>query len=295
MNYTLKSKTLTVTVTDRGGELLSVRHNETQEEYIWQGTPAIWKDHAILLFPVCGQIVDGQYTYRNQTYHMKGHGFLPYYPMSVAETDDSHIVFTCSESEESLAQYPFPFSVRAVYTLDDERLSLRVTVQNTGSDELPFMFGWHPGFSTTSAAGEHIGDYVLRTPGRTGANVYPLVRGSFVSATPVHWDLDGEKLVLSDKMFDSPAYDTVIFGDIHTVELFCEKTGRRVRMETSGNLPYLCLWKMLCPGADYVCIEPWSGVPSEGNAPEDFSTREHMVRLPAGGTESFDYCVSFLG
>ena len=48
MLYTLKSNALTVTLSSKGAEIVSVK-NATGCEYVWQGDPAYWSSHAPLL------------------------------------------------------------------------------------------------------------------------------------------------------------------------------------------------------------------------------------------------------
>ena len=50
MNYTLKNEYLTAVISDIGGQTLSLS-DHSGKEYIWHADPAIWEDHAPLLFP----------------------------------------------------------------------------------------------------------------------------------------------------------------------------------------------------------------------------------------------------
>ena len=66
MIYTLKNQELTVTLTDLGAELLSIKC-AGDCEYLWQGDPAYWTGHAPLMFPICGRLINGNYTYEGKT------------------------------------------------------------------------------------------------------------------------------------------------------------------------------------------------------------------------------------
>ena len=60
MKYTVKNKTLSVTVDSYGAEMVSVEYNG--KERLWQNATGEWAGHAPLLFPVCGHFgvtVDG--------------------------------------------------------------------------------------------------------------------------------------------------------------------------------------------------------------------------------------------
>ena len=75
------------------------------------------------------------------------------------------------------------------------------------------------------------------------------------------------------------------------VSLVCEASGKRVVLSHSESLPYVCIWRMMGKGADFVCIEPWSGIPSDGVTPENFETRGHMCRLAPEEKKSFSYSI----
>ena len=70
MDYQLKNNFLTVTLSDKGAEIQSVKDVNSGREYMWQADPEIWGRHAPILFPVVGRLKDDQYTYDGKTYHM---------------------------------------------------------------------------------------------------------------------------------------------------------------------------------------------------------------------------------
>ena len=53
-------------------------------------------------------------------------------------------------------------------------------------------------------------------------------------------------------------------------------------METKG-LPYLGIWHMPHTDAPYVCIEPWSSLPSRKDVIEDLETQENLQILQPKG------------
>ena len=48
-------------------------------------------------------------------------------------------------------------------------------------------------------------------------------------------------------------------------------------------LPYLGLWHMPKTDAPYICIEPWTSLPSRQDIIEDFSCKSDLIRLCPGG------------
>ncbi|MBQ7406293.1 MAG: hypothetical protein IJW11_00820 [Clostridia bacterium] len=289
MNYTLKNEYLTAVISDIGGQTLSLS-DHSGKEYIWHADPAIWEDHAPLLFPLCGEIKDGCYTYGGKTYTMDGQGFLPKLPLAVKQISDERLVLTANENEFTLENYPFKFRLTVTYTLINKKLLMEACVENTDACELPFMFGGHPGLSLAVTPEETLEGHAIEFPGKECCDIHYLQHVSFARPKAESFPLPAGKLALSDALFATPETDTLIFeGAPLSVTLACEKSGKRVTVSRSESLPYLCVWRMMGKGADYVCIEPWSGIPSDGVTPEVFETRAHMCRLAPGETKSFFY------
>ena len=49
------------------------------------------------------------------------------------------------------------------------------------------------------------------------------------------------------------------------------------------RMPYLGIWHWPHTDAPYVCIEPWSSLPSRQDVVEEFTCKSDLVQLPAGG------------
>ena len=73
MIHTIQNQHLSVSIDSYGAQLMSIRSGST--EYLWQGDPTYWKDRAPVLFPICGRLYGGKYTYRGVDYQMNIHGF----------------------------------------------------------------------------------------------------------------------------------------------------------------------------------------------------------------------------
>ena len=64
MKHILENEQLRVVIDDHGAELNSIIEKSTGTEYLWQGDERYWTGQAILLFPICGRLVEGRYTYK---------------------------------------------------------------------------------------------------------------------------------------------------------------------------------------------------------------------------------------
>ena len=58
MLFHISNQFLTVSVSDRGAELMSILGSDGTE-YLWQGDPAYWGDRAPNIFPYVARLTDG--------------------------------------------------------------------------------------------------------------------------------------------------------------------------------------------------------------------------------------------
>lgn len=286
MIYTLKNEKLTVEIDSFGAELTSVRDTDGHE-FIWNGSE--WRDHAPILFPVCGRLLDGKFTSRGREYKMKSHGFAKFSEFEASEASDSSVTFTLSADEATKALYPFDFKLQAKYVLNGNKLDVIFTVNNTGKHVLPYMIGWHPGF--TLSGNQEIGSFYVSFEGKKSLIRYTLQNGPFVNPFYSSYPLKSGKYYLNEE--EIYQNDTMIFRDTTgTVKLAGGRQKHVITLSYSDNLPYFCIWKSPTSAARFVCLEPWSDLPADGETPENFDSRP-MSRLSAGKSESYTYSVTF--
>ena len=122
MIYTIENDKFSVSVDTSGAQLQSMYSKTTKTEYIWQGDSKYWTGRAYNLFPICGRLTEGKYTWQGKTYEMNLHGFArkSQYTM-VAQTENS-LTFRLETSEQSLAVYPFDFCLDLTYTLEGKTI-----------------------------------------------------------------------------------------------------------------------------------------------------------------------------
>ena len=82
MNYTIANEQLTVTISDRGAELQSVKGTDGRER-IWQGDPAVWGRRSPVLFPLCGRTYEGKSTADGIPCDLPLHGLFQLFPVLV--------------------------------------------------------------------------------------------------------------------------------------------------------------------------------------------------------------------
>lgn len=281
MLYTLKNEHLTVTVNDMGAELWSITHRGA--EYVWQGDATYWTGHAYNLFPICGRLTGGKYTWAGKEYEMNLHGFArkSQYTM-VAQTDNS-LTFRLETSEKSLAAYPFDFCLDLTYTLEGKTLRTAFHVTNRGGEAMPFAVGAHPGFNLPLGGEGCFEDWRLEF-GCKKDDVRRFIMSDTCYLTrensvPFEHMVDGKIIPLRHDLFDNDAF--FLENVCRKVTLCSDKSDRSVTMEYP-DMTYLGVWHAPKTEAPYVCIEPWTSLPDYDCEPGDFATKRDMMFLPAG-------------
>ena len=281
MLHTISNGDLTVTVDTLGAQLRSVKWKG--DEYLWQGDPTYWDGQSPLLFPYVGRFTDGKCTILGDTYHMSIHGFAKDSDFELIEEKDDRFVFELTDSPDTLALYPYFFSLQAAYQLRDNTLSVTYTVKNRGSEMMYFGIGGHPGIHVPLGMdpdGPAFEDHYLifskaHIPSKVGQTP-----ACFLSGQSVPCRLEGDRILrLDHRLFDD---DAIVLKDVaDSVTLTSDQSERSVTMTYTG-LPYLGLWHMPHTDAPYVCIEPWSSLPSRQDIVEEFSCKSDLIRLPGG-------------
>ncbi|MBR6410545.1 MAG: aldose 1-epimerase family protein [Clostridia bacterium] len=280
MLRTIENEFLSATIDETGAQLMSLKSKENGGEYLWQGDSRYWADRAILLFPICGRLFGGKYTYRGQDYEMTIHGFIRRAHLAVSRMTGDSVTFTLSTNEETLAEYPFRFMYQITFSLCGRRLDTSIRVTNTGTEVLSFAVGGHPGFNVPLDEGLSFSDYYLEFGEEAPVKKLILSDTCFMTPGTEPWKLENGKIYrLHHDMFDNDAIFVTDMAD--SVTLKSDKGSRSVTV-SYPNTPYLGFWHKPKTDAPYLCIEPWHGLPSDDGKIDDLDSKHDMVRLPAG-------------
>ena len=113
-----------------------------------------------VLIPFPGRIRDGRYTFDGQTYQLglndkdgpnAIHGFLRGVAWETVEQSARMVRFAVELRADEHPGYPFALGVSVMYALDEQGLTCRVTMQNTGDRAAPVGAGFHPYFTVGTA------------------------------------------------------------------------------------------------------------------------------------------------
>ena len=289
MLKTIRNSHLSVSITTRGAEITSALAADGFE--FIRPRDGKWGKSAPILFPICGTLKNNEYTLGGKRYEMTPHGFISSSDFSVECESEGSLTLKLSSSSESLKVYPFELEFTATYTLDGNTLRSTYAVKNNSDAPMPFMIGLHPAFALPLKEGAEINEHKIDF-GKSELPVHPLCNGNFVSKESYAKALtNGVYSVNEEEICKS---GTVVFANApNKVRLFTEGAVRNVSMEYSPEFSYFCIWKRSDPTDKYLCLEPWTSIPSEGVHDECFDARDDMFTLQPGEEMSFFCNITF--
>jgi galactose mutarotase-like enzyme len=279
MLITIKSKDLKVNVSTRGAELQSMQSSDGTE-YLWQGDPAYWTSHAPNIFPYVARLTEGKFLYKGNAYGFGNHGLVRYADLAVVESAPDSVTYRLASDANTLRQYPFPFCYTMHYQVIENRLVMQTTVENTGSARMYFAVGGHPGFRVPLEDGLAFSDYYLEFD--EPADPYRILLADSGAVTPrqERYALqDGTRIPLSHSLFDHDAI--VLHNTAKTVRIKTDKGNRSVSV-SFPDFRYVGFWHKPKTDAPYVCVEPWTSLPSREGIIENLALQSDLLFLDPG-------------
>lgn len=279
MLYTIQNEYLTVRIHEKGATLWSIKDSDNTE-YLWQGDEKYWEDRAPNLFPYIARMTDGKYTLQGSTYEMDIHGFAKDTIFKAEQISDNHIVFSIKHTDEIYKQYPYKFCFSVIYKLEGRRINITYYVRNDDNKTMYFGVGGHPGFNVPFEEGAAFEDYYLEFDTNRNVKRVGFSEDCFVTGQLSEFPLEeGVKLPLAHNLFDD---DAIVLTDMaQSVALVSKKSNKEIRV-AYPDMKYLGIWHMPRTDALYVCIEPWSSLPSRKGIVEDLETQPSLISLESG-------------
>lgn len=272
----IQNEYLKAEVSLKGAEIISIKDHQGND-ILWTGDPNTWTDHAPVLFPYIARLTNGTYTYQGEEYHMQIHGLAMYSDFQVKEESNTKLVLYFTDSEETRKQYPFSFCFEVGYELVEKKLLVTYHVKNTGANTMHFAVGGHPGFCVPFTENETFEDYQISfETGKTPVLV-EMSDDCFVVELPYE---ERKKLAnplpLTHRLFDN---DALVLEDMGAVaKLESKKSGRSITVSFPG-IKYLGIWHWPRTDVPYVCIEPWTALPSRKGIVEAIEEQKDLFAL----------------
>lgn len=278
MNYQISNEFICVTVSDLGAEMLSIVKDG--KEYLWNADPKYWPEHSPLLFPYVGRFTDGKYLLNGTEYEMGIHGFARHLTYTLVEKSDGILVFELCDNDDTYKMYPYHFTLQVCYELTGQTIGITYKVRNLSNERMYFGIGGHPGFALPFDEGLEFADYYLEFEGKSFPTRVGHTETCFLSGIDESFPLEKDSILkLSHTMFDDDAI--VLKNMADKVTLKSDKGKRQVTV-SYPDLPYLGLWHAPKTEAPYICIEPWTSLPSRQDVVEEFRYKYDLIRVEEG-------------
>ena len=279
---TLSNGNLCVEISEKGAEMKRITVGG--KERLWNGDPSYWSGTAPVLFPICGGLPDDKFTYGGKEYTLKKHGFARHMMFEAEKVSAGSAVFLLKSSMETLKMYPWNFEFRVSYTLRGTAVKVNYEVKNLSDDTMYVSLGAHEAYACADGIENY--DVIFEKKETLDACV---LDGNLISEKTRRIITDTDTLPLYTDFF---AVDALVFKSLKSrfATLRNRVTGESVSVEF-GGFDYFLIWTK--PGAGYICLEPWAGIPPMTGAGNAIEEKEGINKVPAGERLSLNHTLYF--
>lgn len=279
MLHTIENELLTCMIESNGAEIRSLKNKVTGEEYIWQIDESVWGSSSPVLFPAIGKIKESKVILEGKEYQMPKHGIVRNNDdLEFRQLSTSACCFTLNSSSKTKIQYPFDFSFSIEFSLKANRLMMNYIVENKDSVPMNFACGGHTAYACPLDAKTELSDYVVEFPNQEKLESHTLGDSGLLSNQKRNIEINNSTLTLSDTLFNQ---DALIFSNINHDSVRLRKKGEEKGIVVHfQGYPNLALWSK--PKADYVCIEPWLGLPDNEIESLDLTEKTSYMTIDPG-------------
>ena len=272
----LSSRELTAEVNPLGAQLSTLR-DKAGRDLLWDGDPAVWNGRAPLLFPIVGTLAGGCYRLDSKIYQLSRHGFARGRMFEVVESTPAAAAFRLRADETSLQVYPFHFELELRFALDGPTLSVTAFVRNTGNEDMPASFGFHPALRWPLPFARERASHFIEFARDEPAPIRRLNKDGLLTPERHPTPISHRRLALTDSLFQN---DVIIFDEIQSRSVTYGADGAPRLQISYPDAPYLGVWTK--PQAQFICIEPWHGVSDLAGFTGDFKAKTGVFTVAAG-------------
>lgn len=291
MKYKIASDKAVVTVGTDGAMLNSLMLDG--KEYLWQGDAEHWSGQAPVCFPIVGVLPGDTGTAFGKPCCMKRHGIARISPFEVVQRHSNSIVFVQNSSDETRKAFPFDYRLEIKYTVIGASVTTEYTITNTGTERMPFVIGGHPAFICPLNEEESFEDYkVIFDRPMTKRVLRPDHNTGLVDVERRYDALhDSDTIHLTHDLFEEN--DAMIFDNIESkCATLIGPKGNGIKIEYQ-DMANLLLWSA-CNRADFVALEPWTGISTCSDESSRIEGKRGMTVLNPDETVSFKFRITML-
>ena len=244
-SYCIENEYLRIRVTPVGAEVVSIWSKVRNQELLWQGEE--WKGRAPILFPIVGNLPQGQYTVQGKRYELPRHGLARDSRFELRHLSPNSVTLGLHDSEQSWCGYPYAFDLSVTYRLDDHTLKVVFCVANYANEKLMFSLGFHPAFSASNQV-----ELLFEQSPKN----YCYGDQGFV-------DFSSQPQIALDTVLPISSVDfsrgAIYLREIPSQQIILRDGARELGISLP-DVPYVVIWKK--PGCSFICIEPCFGITS---------------------------------
>lgn len=291
MIYSLENSIIKITASTHGGEIHSITGKSDGTQYLWDGNQEYWKYHAPILFPIVGKVVDSKYRVDGKTYELPQHGLARISEFNLISQTEDEITFELVYSEESLKVYPYKFSLRSTYQLEDNAVNVTYSVKNLDDKKIYFSIGSHPAFMCPIDKEDKLEDCYLQFNQEETSNRIVLNGEGYLSHNESICLNSIDKLMQSKELFKD---DALVFDNLKSDKITIRsKNNDKAIIVDFEDFPYMGIWAPK-GGAPFVCIEPWFGHADFEDFKGEFNEKEGIISLDVNKDFSCTFKITVL-
>ncbi|MGB1042577.1 MAG: aldose 1-epimerase family protein [Tenacibaculum sp.] len=286
---TLENKYLKAVINPTGAELTKIYSKVTQTDYLWNGDASYWGRHAPILFPIIGKLKDDYCFIDNQKYTINKHGFVREALFTVVSKNNTEVVLEFQYSKNTLQSYPFKFSLKISYKIENNKLSVEHNINNIDNKTIYFAIGGHPAFNCPLTPNSSFNDYYLEFEQEETPTLWMVnMKTGLCSGQTKQINL-GNKLNLNYDLFKN---DALIFEKLKSKKVILKSNKHNLNVSMSlSNWKFLAFWTK--KEAPFICFEPWTSLPDLDNSNNDFTSKIGIEKLAKGKTFTNKYDLVF--
>lgn len=293
MDLSLDNYYLHVSFNSIGGALSSIKDKDGTE-YLWQGDARYWSGQAPVLFPICGSLRDNRAKLPDGTWtQMPRHGIVRKKEFTCDFCNEDTVQFSIKDDESMYSQFPYHFRLVINYHLAGKKISVRYTVINEDTREIPFFLGGHPGFICPLLPEEKFEDYQIEFEKEETLLIpEPVTQTGLIN-------INNRQVLMERKRVLSLSHD-LFYRDALTLDQlssrklkFCHRTSKRGVEIQYQDFPYLILWSTENDGP-FVAIEPWSGLSTCDDEDNVFEHKRGVMKAAPGERKQLTFSIQLL-
>lgn len=291
MQFKITSNEASAVLGIDGAMLNSLNKNGT--EYLWQGDSEHWAGQAPVCFPIVGVLPNNEGSAFGKPCFMKRHGVARITEFEVFEQLKNSITFVQKSNDSTKKAYPFDYELKIKYTINGSTVTNEYIITNTGNDKMPFVIGGHPAFNCPLDNDEAFEDYkVVFDKSMTKSVLRPNHETGLVNIDERFDMLDNSNIInLVHDLFEEN--DAMIFDNIESkCATLIGPKGKGIKIEYQ-DMANLLVWSA-CNRADFVALEPWTGILNCSDEDDKIENKRGMTILNPNETASFKFKITMI-